>query len=391
MRQDAPFDLVMDIAQTAGQVDVVQPLITRLTGQAQMLRLDHLAIAQRDGLEQHVLQLTHVARPVIALQARHGLGRDIPYASADLTHRALEEMSRQLLEPIQTFPERRNLHTQHIEAMEEIVAEAPFAAQCRQVLLSGADHAHIEEGFLIAADAPETAVLQKAQQLDLHARTHLADLIQEDGAAAGQLQQAQLALRPRALEGTRGITEQLRLGHRFRQPRAIERHEGGLAARACQVAGPRQQLLAGAGLTLDQERRIQRCHAASLLDHRRQLTARLEYRFEATHLGALDLIDTRAQAVCTMQGDHGARQRGDILVLGMQWRDIGEEGLLPHPQAQAIDAGIVAPDQLRQVDILDVTRQRQPRHLIDAHPEQLARRAIGRHHAPIHVDGHHRV
>ena len=46
--------------------------------------------------------------------------------------------------------------------------------------------------LLEAADAPEPALLQHPQQLDLHHRAHLADLVEEHRAALGDLEQALL-------------------------------------------------------------------------------------------------------------------------------------------------------------------------------------------------------
>jgi len=45
---------------------------------------------------------------------------------------------------------------------------------------------------LVAAEALELALLQNAQQLDLHRRRHVADLVQENGAGVGLLELARL-------------------------------------------------------------------------------------------------------------------------------------------------------------------------------------------------------
>ncbi len=48
-----------------------------------------------------------------------------------------------------------------------------------------------------AADPLDLALLEHAQQLGLQARAHLADLVEEDGAAVGRLEAADLLARPR--------------------------------------------------------------------------------------------------------------------------------------------------------------------------------------------------
>jgi len=79
------------------------------------------------------------------------------------------------------------------------------------------------------------------------------------------------------------------------------------------------------------------------------------------------------------------------VMLAVQRGDIGQEGRAVQLETQAVDARVVAPDQRRQVEIRQMAVERQPRHLIDAHAEQLARGAVGGHDMTVHVDGHHRI
>ncbi len=117
-----------------------------------------------------------------------------------------------------------------------------------------------------------------------------------------------------------------------------------------------------------------------------------EHRLEAAHLLALHLIDTLADAIGAMQRDHSTGQRGHVVVVfAMQRRDIGQVGGVLEPDPEPVDPSIVATNHFRQVELRQVAIQRQPGHLVDAHAEQLARRPVGRHQVPLHVDGHHRV
>ena len=56
------------------------------------------------------------------------------------------------------------------------------------------DDAHIDPLVADAAQAPHGLLLQKLQQLDLKRRFHVADFVQEQGAAVGRFDQADLAL-----------------------------------------------------------------------------------------------------------------------------------------------------------------------------------------------------
>ena len=75
-----------------------------------------------------------------------------------------------------------------------------------------------------AADALELALLEDAQELGLHQRAHLADLVEEQGAARGLLEAADLGRR-RAGEGSLLVTEELRFEELLGQRRAVDRHE----------------------------------------------------------------------------------------------------------------------------------------------------------------------
>jgi hypothetical protein len=47
------------------------------------------------------------------------------------------------------------------------------------------EHAHVDADGLGRADAPDLAFLEHAQELGLHERRHLADLVEEDRPAVG--------------------------------------------------------------------------------------------------------------------------------------------------------------------------------------------------------------
>ena len=94
--------------------------------------------------------------------------------------------------------------------------------------------------------------LEEAQQHDLHARAHLADFVEEDGAVRRHLEQARLVA-IRAGEAAADVAEQLGFEERVGQARAVERDERCRRARAALVNQPRDDFLADAGLAGDQD------------------------------------------------------------------------------------------------------------------------------------------
>ncbi len=116
-------------------------------------------------------------------------------------------------------PQRRHAHGQHMQAVEQVFAEPALAHQHTQIARSGGDDAHIKRHQLVAAQWLDLALLQRAQQLGLQTLRHVADFIEEQRAAIGQLE---LAVAPLAVGpgvGAGGHAEELgfeqRVGHRM--------------------------------------------------------------------------------------------------------------------------------------------------------------------------------
>ena len=88
-------------------------------------------------------------------------------------------------------------HGQHVErqTVEQIGAKAPGVRFARQVDIGRADHAHIDTDRAVAADALERAVFDDAQDLLLRLQRRVGDFIQEQGAAIGDLEAPDAALR----------------------------------------------------------------------------------------------------------------------------------------------------------------------------------------------------
>src|SRR5690606_35621472 len=93
----------------------------------------------------------------------------------------------QVLEPL---AQRRQVDRDDVEAVVEVLAELAVADQLFEVAVGGGDQAHVDAEGLDAADALELRLLDRAQQLDLDLLRDLADLVEEEGAAVGELEAA---------------------------------------------------------------------------------------------------------------------------------------------------------------------------------------------------------
>ena len=139
--------------------------------------------------------------------------------------------------------QRRHADRHDAQAIEEILAERARGDQLVEPPVGGRDDAHRDANRLLAADALQLAVLQDAQQLGLRRLVQVADLVEKDRAAVGQLELA-APQRRRAGERALLVAEQLALDQLGRNGGAVDLDERPGRERALAVDVRRQQLLA---------------------------------------------------------------------------------------------------------------------------------------------------
>src|SRR5687768_16778201 len=99
-------------------------------------------------------------------------------------------MAREQENVARALAERRQDHFDAANPVVEIFAEAPFLDRGLELAIGGADDPHVRRAIHGVADAAKLPFLQKAKQLGLRAERHLADLVEEERAAVGGLDQA---------------------------------------------------------------------------------------------------------------------------------------------------------------------------------------------------------
>ena len=113
----------------------------------------------------------------------------------------------------------------HAQAIEQILAEPALAHPRRQVAVGRGDDPHIDR-HRPPADRRHHPLLQHAQNLGLHRRVHVADLVQQQRAAGGLAERAG-TVGDRAGEGAADMAEQL-----------LSRRAAGIAAQLTATNGP---------------------------------------------------------------------------------------------------------------------------------------------------------
>ena len=117
------------------------------------------------------------------------------------------------------------------------------------------EDADVGAALLAAADALERALLQHAQQLHLHVEAHVADLVEEQRAAVGELEPADARGHAPVKAPFSWPNSSLSSSSRGIAPQ-LTGTNGPSRARRKLVNAPRDELLAAAGLAADQHRAV---------------------------------------------------------------------------------------------------------------------------------------
>src|SRR5690348_3647098 len=228
---------------------------------------------ERNGPLHGVLQFANVSRPIVRLEpADNFRGKPLNGLFHGLTE-GLQEVPGQkgyVFRPLAQSGKPNGYDTQ---AVVKIFAKPAFGYFLFEFLVRGGNDSNVDIGFLGASDGPYLALLKDAVEFDLHGEAHVADLIHEERAAMGCLEES-LAIVIRASEGALHVAKKLRFQESLRKSAAIDGDEGSLSASAVLVNRPRYQFFSGAALAGDED-------AAGLWRDR------LDQFEDGTHFGAL--------------------------------------------------------------------------------------------------------
>ena len=161
---------------------------------------------------------------------------------------------------------RRHADAQHIDAVKEVFAKSAGLHLLLEVTVGGGDDAGVVGELAVTTDRPNGTFLQDPQELGLHAKRHLADLVQKQGPAVGLEEQA-LPRDACVSERTFDVTKEFAFEQALRHRCAIDGHEwaGGIAALAMHGLG--DELFASAAAACDEEWSVRTAHAFDELTH----------------------------------------------------------------------------------------------------------------------------
>src|SRR5262252_5587105 len=218
-------------------------------------RSDELLVATHHRPLDDIAQLADVAGPRVVAEAHHGRlvdPLDLPSVLlVELGDEGLYE-ERDVLGPL---AQRRERDGQHVDPVVQVLPEGLVAHGLGGVAVGRGHDPNVDLDLRLATDPANHAVLQNAEVLHLESGAHLRDLVEEDGAAVSQLEEARLAL-VRAGERALLVAEELALHQRLGDGRAVDGDERPLAPIAHLMIGPGDQLFARSRLAGDQHRGV---------------------------------------------------------------------------------------------------------------------------------------
>src|SRR5438552_17318569 len=200
------------------------------------------ALPRTDGEHQavHLVgELAHVARPGVGLERSQRVAVEAARHAALALLTAGGEVPRERRHVGHAVPERWHANGEHGEAVVEVEAEAPRRHLGLERAVGGREDARAHAARAVGAHRLHLLVLEDAEQLRLHGRRRLADLVEEDGARA-RLVEEPAAVALGAGEGAAHVAEELALEARLGEGAAVLHQERRLRARAAAVDGARQ-------------------------------------------------------------------------------------------------------------------------------------------------------
>jgi len=137
-----------------------------------------------------MLELSHVARPIVSSQLLDVIGSEVYVAAIQPGTEELEKMGGQYWDVFLACTQWWDLNRKDVQAVVEVLAEAPSFHLASQVTIGGSYDPHIDGARPVFADALELTFLQYAQQLALLGQWNLTDLVEEEGASVRELKAA---------------------------------------------------------------------------------------------------------------------------------------------------------------------------------------------------------
>src|SRR4030042_1993377 len=218
----------------------------------QILCLNERSFGDDHGAFYDILQLAHIARPIIFHQDVERLFSNTLHLPSHLYVKLLYEVMDQERDIFLVLPERGELYGYNVQAVVEVVSEVSLNHRLFQITVGSGDNAGIDLNRFCPPHPCELLFLKYPQEAQLQLGADISDLIKEYGAAVGLLK-FPFFLCDGIGEGPLLMAEQLALQQGLSEGNARDGYERTAGPQALIVHGPCQQLLPGPAFAEDQD------------------------------------------------------------------------------------------------------------------------------------------
>src|SRR5262245_19247170 len=151
--------------------------LARASELRQIRRLDLSVARHNDGTLDRVLELTHVARPVVLFERAHGRRRDTHDLSVVLSRIDPNELRRQQRQILGPLSQWRHRQQNGVEPEIQILSKLALTHGLVGIGVRRANQSKVRTHCLRRPNRAEFVLLEHTQQLGLQARWHLANLV----------------------------------------------------------------------------------------------------------------------------------------------------------------------------------------------------------------------
>ncbi len=209
-------------------------------------------IEDEDALHD-VAELADVAGPVVGLEGGEGGVGDFYVGAAVLLAELGEEFAGEKRDVFFAVAEGRDEERDDVEAIEEVFAEVAAGDLFFEIFVGGGDDAGVDVDGGGGTDGVEALFVEGAEDFGLRLEAHVADFVEEEGAAVGSLEGAAFLGGLVGAAGARSvaIAEEFGFDVVLGDGGAVEFDEDAVAAEGLGVDGAGDEFFAGAGFAED--------------------------------------------------------------------------------------------------------------------------------------------
>ncbi|OQA34179.1 MAG: hypothetical protein BWY57_00641 [Betaproteobacteria bacterium ADurb.Bin341] len=220
---------------------------------ANLGRIQPLFVRHQHGAFEDIAQFADISRPGISAQDRQGPRREAAFLAAGLFRNLRQQVVAQHGNIGTPFTQGRQCQRQNVQPIIQIGPETPPLHQRLKVNARRRNHPNVHPLNPVGTQGLDFALLEDAQQLRLQRQRHVADFIEKKGPAVGEFELSLAAIFIGAGIGARSGPEKFGFEQVFRNGRRVDRDKRLVGARRTAVNGVRDQFLAGARFTLDED------------------------------------------------------------------------------------------------------------------------------------------